>query len=179
VFDEADEHGVNVARLAVAIGAELGYSSSRLDQLHLAGLAHDVGKTQIKPEIFEKPGPLTRGEWSQVRLHPVLGEQILLAERLFDVATWVRSHHEHFDGSGYPDGLSGLAIPEEARILAVADAYDAMTSDRPYSEAVSRAAARAELQREAGRQFDPRIVAAALRCTKRFDIRAGAELVAS
>jgi HD-GYP domain-containing protein (c-di-GMP phosphodiesterase class II) len=177
-FEEADEHGVSVARLAVAIGAELGYSDRHLDQLHLAALAHDVGKTQIKQEILDKPGPLTRGEWSQIRLHPVLGEQILIADGLPDVAAWVRSHHEHFDGGGYPDGLSGLAIPEEARILAVADAYDAMLSERPYSAAITPASARAELRREAGRQFDPQMVAAALRCTQRFDSYAGTELVA-
>jgi len=157
-------HGEEVAALAGAIGAATGLSARDRARLELAARLHDIGKRELAPGIIDHAGPLERDAWSQVRLHPIAGEQILIGVGLGDIAAWVRSHHERFDGLGYPDGLSGSAIPAQARIIAVADAYAAMRSGRPYREVRSVAEARDELVAGAGTQFDPRVVATALRC---------------
>jgi HD-GYP domain-containing protein (c-di-GMP phosphodiesterase class II) len=129
----------------------------------VAGVLHDIGKLGIADAILQKPGKLTEAEWAEIRRHPELGARILDHANLRDVATWVRGHHERVDGAGYPDGLAGDRIPLESRILAVADTYEAMTADRPYRGAMDPAAARAELERCAGTQFDRDVVAAFLR----------------
>jgi HD-GYP domain-containing protein (c-di-GMP phosphodiesterase class II) len=125
----------------------------------VAGLLHDIGKIGIPDNVLNKPGQLTGEEWSLVRAHPALGASILAkAPMLSDIIPIVAAHHERFDGRGYPGNAAGENIPLAARILAVADAYDAMTSNRPYRHAMSRQAALDELRSNAGTQFDPNIV---------------------
>jgi len=155
-------HDRAVARLAQRIALALGFSPQRASQVHLAGLLHDVGKREIPREVLDKPGPLNAEEWRQVKLHPIIGQQIVLGEGLTEIADWVRAHHERFDGGGYPDGRMGTEIPLEGRILAVADAYHAMTSQRPYRGPLSPDEAAQELRDEAGGQFDPQVVEALL-----------------
>ena len=156
-------HERAVARLAERTALALGLSATHARQLHLAGRLHDIGKRHIPREILDKPGPLSDDEWRQVSLHPILGQQILLGEGLTEIAEWVRCHHERFDGTGYPDGLAGTEIPLEGRILAAADAYHAMSSQRPYKEPMGTDDAALELRRGAGSQFDPEVVDALLR----------------
>jgi len=123
---------------------------------------HDVGKLGVADAVLQKPGPLTDEEWADMRRHPELGARILDHANLRDISGWVLAHHERVDGGGYPHGLAGDAIPLEARILAVADAYEAMTADRPYRTALGHDAAREELMAGAGTQFDPAVVDAFL-----------------
>jgi HD-GYP domain-containing protein (c-di-GMP phosphodiesterase class II) len=155
---EIAAHGRAVARVALQIASALGLDQPAQTRIETAAGLHDIGKLPIPPETLAKPGPLSPDEWAQVRLHPVLGAQMLASEGLDEIAGWVRCHHERPDGLGYPDGLEAGAIPFESRIIAVADAYDAMVSDRPYSSALSDAVAREELLRGSGTQFDSRIV---------------------
>ena len=163
----AADHGFAVADHCARIATAMGLSKQRVARLRLAGALHDIGKTMIPEEVLETPGPLNGEQWTMVRLHPVLGEQVLMGEGLLDLAPWVRSHHERYDGFGYPDRLRAAEIPIEARILAVADAYDAMVSDRPYSAPKPPAEAREELALGSGSQFDPQVVATFLRCLAR------------
>jgi diguanylate cyclase (GGDEF)-like protein len=150
-----------IADVCVAVGSELGLDEGELVALRAAGTLHDIGKLAVPDTILSKPGPLTEEEWQFVRRHPVIGERILrAAPALTPVGPLVRSSHEHFDGGGYPDGLAGDAIPLASRIVAVCDAFDAMTSDRPYRVAMSAEGALDELRRGAGTQFDPVVVAA-------------------
>jgi len=167
-WSEAHEHAV--ADLCAEIGEAMGMSPRHVSRLRLAGALHDVGKSLIPPALLETPGPLSDDQWATVRLHPVLGEQILVGEGLLDIAPWVRSHHERFDGLGYPDRLRGSEIPIEARILAAADAYDAMVSERPYSVARPAATAREALTAGAGSQFDLRVVATFRRCLEGAEV---------
>jgi two-component system cell cycle response regulator len=153
------DHLKGVAQLAMGVGTRLELLSEELDELVRAAELHDVGKMAIPDEILHKPGPLTDSEWSFVRQHTVIGERILgAAPALLPVAKLVRASHEHFDGSGYPDGLAADAIPLGARIVAVCDAFDAMTTRRPYRDAMSVEDALAELRACAGTQFDPTVV---------------------
>lgn len=139
----------------------MGLPTETLANLRIAGLLHDVGKIGIPDSILNKPGRLTKEEWELVRTHPSVGASILAkAPLLTEVMPIVLGHHEHFDGSGYPHRLAREDIPLGARILAVADAYDAMTSHRPYRPAMSHEDALAELKANAVRQFDPEVVAA-------------------
>jgi response regulator RpfG family c-di-GMP phosphodiesterase len=144
--------------LALCVDRELAADPS----VEYGFLLHDVGKIRIPDEILRKPGPLDEGEQRLMRTHTVVGEQMLAGIAVLDGRGLevVRSHHERWDGSGYPDRLKGEEIPLGARVFAVADALDAMTSDRPYHAARPWTAARAEIQRQAGRQFDPRVVEA-------------------
>jgi HD-GYP domain-containing protein (c-di-GMP phosphodiesterase class II) len=152
-------HAGGVGQLAVAVGRRLGMTRSELDELARAAALHDVGKVGVPDTILTKAGPLDPHEWSFVRQHTLLGERILsAAPALRPVATIVRATHERWDGTGYPDGLQGEEIPLAARVVAVCDAYDAITSDRCYRPARSHAAAVEELRREAARQFDPGVV---------------------
>ena len=154
-------HSVRVAAYSEAIGKELGLPPEKLDVVHRACLVHDVGKIAVDENILGKSGGLSEREREKMDMHPLIGESILRPiAMLGPLLPGVRSHHEHFDGTGYPDGLSGEAIPIEARIMAVADAFDAMTSNRPYRESLHEEEALAELRANAGTHFDPRVVAA-------------------
>jgi HD-GYP domain-containing protein (c-di-GMP phosphodiesterase class II) len=129
--------------------------------LRLAAILHDVGKVSVPDQILRKPGPLTIDEFERVKGHPAAGAEIVAhIDGLSPVSDWIRHSHEHVNGSGYPDGLSGDAIPLPSRILLVADAFDAMTSPRPYGAPLPPEAALVELQRSAGTQFDPACVQA-------------------
>jgi len=163
--DEVTEgHCHRLQRLAVATGERLNLGADQLITLSYAAYLHDVGKIKVPDKILNKPGSLTDEEWVEMRRHPDYGAEMLAGkEFLRDAARIVRAHHERYDGSGYPDGLAGDAVPIEAQIIAVVDAYDAMVSDRPYRKALSQASALAELRKNAGSQFAPRVVTAFLR----------------
>ena len=149
------EHSLSVARIAALIGERLGLEEGELQALRLAAILHDVGKIAVPEEILRKLEPLTAAERALVERHPVAGaEMVQRIDGLGAIAPWVRHSHEHVDGSGYPDGLVAQEIPLESRILLVADAFDAMTSERCYSPAMTVDEALAELRRCAGRQFD-------------------------
>jgi diguanylate cyclase (GGDEF)-like protein len=159
----ASDHPRRLAGLAVAVGRRLGLDEDARRRLELAGLLHDVGTIGFPAEILLKEGPLTDEERSILVLHPELGERILASvEELGDVRTIVRHCHERFDGAGYPDGTAGDAIPLESRIVHACDAYLAMTSVRPFRDALADSQARAELAAGAGTQFDPRVAEALL-----------------
>ena len=157
------EHGGVVAALARAVGERMGIAADQLDGIERAAELHDIGKIALPDAILNKPGPLDAEEWRSMRRHTLIGERMLSAmPALRSAATVVRSSHEHFDGKGYPDGLSGEQIPLASRIIFVCDAFHAMTSERPYEPAQSVESALAELSRCAGSQFDPAVVAAFL-----------------
>jgi len=157
-FSGSARHSETVGRYAEMMARELGLSEQRTGRVRLAGLLHDIGKVGVPDSVLRKPGRLDHDEFELIRRHPALGAQILEHPSLADVREWVRTHHERPDGHGYPLGLSGEQIALEARIVAVADAYEAMTSDRAYRSAMSHTAAREELERCAGSQFDERVV---------------------
>jgi diguanylate cyclase (GGDEF)-like protein len=162
--EDSHERATAVARAAERVGAALGLSGLALLELSHAADLRDIGEVAVPATILAKPGPLTEGEWEFVRRHPVIGERILAAApALAAAARIVRATHERFDGTGYPDRLAGEAIPLEARIISVCDAYHAMTSERPYRGACGHAQAMEELRRGAGSQFDPAIVEAFVR----------------
>jgi diguanylate cyclase (GGDEF)-like protein len=153
------DHLRQVGRLAAVVGRRLGMTAEQLDELRRAADLHDIGKAAIPDSILSKPSPLDEHELSFMRRHTLIGERILsAAPALAPVAAHVRSSHERWDGQGYPDGLTGEAIPLGARVIAVCDAFDAITTDRPYGEARSVEEALDELRRGSGTQFDPRVV---------------------
>ena len=157
------EHSNAVVRLSLAVGRTLGLVTEELEQLERAAQLHDIGKLAVPDDILHKPGPLSADEDAFIRQHTVVGERILSAAPILQqVGSVVRSTHEHWDGSGYPDGLSGEAIPLTARIIAACDAFTAMREDRAYRLRADDAAAIRELRRCSGRQFDPRVVDALL-----------------
>jgi HD-GYP domain-containing protein (c-di-GMP phosphodiesterase class II) len=149
--------------LAERVARELALPETIAERIRLAALVRDVGKQLLPPELLDKPGPLSQPEWAEVRRHPELGAGLLGGAAFEDVRGWVVHHHERWDGQGYPFGLSGGEIPLEARVIAVVDAYEAMTSDRPYRPAYAAEDAAEELRREAGRQFRSDVVDALLR----------------
>jgi diguanylate cyclase (GGDEF)-like protein/putative nucleotidyltransferase with HDIG domain len=153
------EHSEAVASLAVALGRRLGLSREDLDDVRLAALLHDVGKIAVPPSILSKPSSLTTDERSLIERHAMIGYELLRDLGLAPVDEYVLHHHERWDGTGYPGGLAGAEIPFGSRLILVADAFDALTSDRSYRNRVSVEAAMHELEGEAGRQFDPLIVA--------------------
>jgi putative nucleotidyltransferase with HDIG domain len=158
-------HSTRVSRYAVKTAVQLGYVGERLEHVRLGGELHDIGKIGTREDILNKPGPLTPDEFEHIKGHTALGERILapaLAESPI-VLHIVRSHHERIDGGGFPDGLAGQRIPIEARIVAVVDAFDAMTTNRAYRPSRMPADAVQELQRCAGTHFDPEVVAAFVR----------------
>ena len=156
-------HSERVAALSRRIASALGMAPAIVDVVGQAGLLHDIGKIGVPEAVLRKPGPLSREEWGVMRAHPVIGAQIVSPFEFFEAAARViRHHHERWDGSGYPDGLTGTAIAIEARIVAVADVYDALTSVRSYRPALSGAAAAAVLRQEAGHTLDETVVAALL-----------------
>jgi putative two-component system response regulator len=157
----AEEHTTAVSRLAMAIATELRLPAAQCRDVELGALLHDVGKLSIPDRVLTKPGPLNELEWTAMQRHASLGER--LVARIVQqptVLAVVRSHHERWDGSGYPDGKQGEEIPLAARIVAVADAFQAMIEPRPYREPRTRASALAEIASESGRQFDPSCVEA-------------------
>jgi HD-GYP domain-containing protein (c-di-GMP phosphodiesterase class II) len=158
-----DDHAAEVAELATKVGGGAGLSSAALVELELAARLHDVGKDAVPPRILSKPAPLTEAEWAIMRRHPEWGSAMLAdIPGLEDVASAVRAHHEHWDGNGYPQGLAGADIPFASRIVAVCDAFSAMTTERPYRGALPVAEALAELRRCTATQFDPAVVEAFL-----------------
>jgi putative nucleotidyltransferase with HDIG domain len=161
-------HSDEVTRLAVQLAREMGWSGADLEMLEFAALLHDVGKIAVPDAILRKVEPLTPDEWNIIRLHPYHNAQIVKpVESLQRIVPWIYHHQEKWDGTGYPDGLKGEAIPLAARIIAVVDAFNAMTTDRPYRRALSREQAIAELKRGAGTQFDPQVVEIFLRLQER------------
>ncbi len=154
-------HSERVSEIAVGISKYLSLNEVEIQDIWLAGLLHDIGKIGVRESVLNKPGKLNADEWASIQRHPVVAERILCPiEELSAVISMVRNHHERFDGSGYPDGLRGGNIPLGARILSVADAYDALTSRRPYRKALSVKEALRVLEDASGTQFDPVIVRA-------------------
>jgi diguanylate cyclase (GGDEF)-like protein len=151
-------HSETVAHFGTLIAEGLGLQPSHVYRVWLAGLVHDIGKVAIPDDILDKPGPLTAAEYQQMKTHSQAGHAILAGTALAPQGSWVRHHHERVDGTGYPDGLAGDDIPLEARIIHVADAFEAMISDRPYRRGISCADAARELVAHSGTQFDPRCV---------------------
>ncbi|HEY3764997.1 MAG TPA: HD domain-containing phosphohydrolase, partial [Gaiellales bacterium] len=156
-----EEHADRVAGLAVMIAEQMRLPRQTVLRCRLAGWLHDVGKLAVPEQILTKPGPLDDPEWEIMRTHPVVGEGVVRRiPILTEAGAGVRHHHERYSGGGYPDGLAGTEIPLEARIVAAADAYAAMTTDRPYSAARTPERAAAELVASSGSHLDPDVVAA-------------------
>ncbi len=153
-------HCETVAELCVLIASELGLDAERVARIRIAGLLHDVGKIGISDAILQKPAALTAEEAAVMRTHPDLGAHIVSAAELYEEAGWILHHHERLDGRGYPDGLRGDDVPLESRIIMVADAFEAMTSDRPYRPRRPVEDALVELERHSGTQFDPACITA-------------------
>jgi diguanylate cyclase (GGDEF)-like protein len=156
-------HSQRVGRFAELTARELGLPPDTVERVRLAGVLLDVGRVGVPDALARKRGPLSDREWSWVQSHPEIGARMVETTEFDDIRTWILYHHERPDGRGYPAGLSGTDVPLEARILAVADAYEAMTRERPHRGAVSAEAAAEELRRWADRQFDGRVVEALLR----------------
>ncbi len=152
---QIDRHSARVADLCVRLGAALGWRRERLARLRAAALLHDVGKLAIRQEVLAKEGPLDEGERADMRRHAEVGAAIVAEVLSPEQGRWVRAHHERWDGLGYPDGLLGERIPPEARLMAVADAWDAMTAGRVYRPAVTCGEALTEMRDCAGAQFWP------------------------
>jgi len=161
------QHSQVVARYAELTALELELPERVVEDVRLAGLLHDVGKSGVAAAVVSKPAALTDVEWMEMRYHPELGAALLNEAGLDDVREWILCHHERPDGRGYPRGMVGAEIPLGARILAVADAYEAMTTDRAYRRSIGRWRAREELRRNAGTQFDAVVVEAFLRVLER------------
>lgn len=157
--DETEEHAQRIKKLALEMGRMLGLSDNELDELALLAVLHDIGKATISDEILTKGGRLSAEEWKLIQKHPEIGYRIAESSRqLAPIADAILAHHEWWDGNGYPRGLKGEEIPLISRILAIVDAYDAMTHDRPYRKALSKQEAIEELKKCAGSQFDPNLV---------------------
>lgn len=154
--EREQDHAQRVSQICRDIGVALGLSRDDLNELRLAGLLHDLGKVTVGDNILEKPGPLTTEEKTEIERHVETGYRILSSVReVAPLAEYILAHHERWDGRGYPRGLKGGEIPLQARIIAIADSYDAMTRNRPYRRAMSIAAAIKEIKNNAGAQFDP------------------------
>jgi putative nucleotidyltransferase with HDIG domain len=161
-------HSERVAELGQRIAVELGLDADQVAAVGEASLLHDIGKIGVPEPTLQKPGPLTSEEWQAMRRHPLVGAQIVAPFEFFArSAPLIRHHHERWDGSGYPDGLAGATIPLGARIVAVADVFDALTSRRPYRAAIPRGAGVAQLLDEAGRTLDPHVVRSCVKLLRR------------
>jgi putative nucleotidyltransferase with HDIG domain len=153
-------HTERVSGIAVALAERLGFSGAQLDAIEIGALLHDIGKIGVPERILHKPGPLSDEEWKVMKDHPLISEYILQTVDLDPIVLQIaRSSHERIDGRGYPDGLAGDAIPLPARIVFVADAFDALTSNRPYRPARSVPATLEELRAHTGTQFCPKVMA--------------------
>jgi putative nucleotidyltransferase with HDIG domain len=152
-------HSKRVSLICEKMAFALGYELARVNRIKLAGLVHDIGKIGVEDHILNKDSSLLPEEWSEIRKHPEAGWRILNAVNEFsELSEVILAHHERWDGKGYPSGIKGSAIPVESRILAIADAYDAMTSHRSYRKAINKDEALAEIVRCSGTQFDPEMV---------------------
>lgn len=160
---ELNAHGARVAEYAERIARAMGLPAPAVARVRIAGRLHDLGKVWISRDILDKPGPLTEREWSEIRRHPQVAARLLQVAELHDLADIVLAHHERPDAAGYPEGVPSDGKPLEAQIVAVADVYDAMLSDRPYAPARSPDDARQELERVAATQLDANVVEAFLR----------------
>jgi putative two-component system response regulator len=157
-------HSERVARMGLRIANYLGFAEERLEVLEYGALLHDIGKIGIKDEVLQKPGALSTEEYQYIQEHPLIGAKIVEGIDFFkDKIPMIRHHHEHFDGSGYPDGLIGESIPLEARIITIPDVFDAMASLRPHRKALPLQDILIELEKDKGRQFDPKILEIFLR----------------
>ena len=171
-------HSRTVGRFCALIGEQLQLPPERVERLETAGQLHDIGKIGVPDAVLQKPGPLGPGEMAQVRTHPEIAAEVLGGAGLEDLRDWVVAHHERPDGKGYPSGLTDAEIPLEAKIIAVADAFEAMTADRVYRAGIGTKAARVELLRCAGTQFDARVVAAFMAVLDGLQVEPDAELAA-
>jgi response regulator RpfG family c-di-GMP phosphodiesterase len=152
-------HSDRVTRMSLKIAFQFGFAEDRLESLEYGAFLHDIGKIGIKDEVLQKPGALNSEEYQYIQEHPLIGVKIIEGLDFFkDKIPMIRNHHEHYDGSGYPDGLLGAAIPLEARIIAVPDAFDAMTSARPHRGMMPLQDVLMELEKCKGTQFDPKIL---------------------
>jgi len=164
-------HTRRVMDYSIAIAQELKLSDSQIEKIRLAAILHDIGKIKIRDNILLKNGKLTSAEFEEIKMHPIYAEEILNPiKHLRDIIPGVKYHHERFDGTGYPEGLEGGKIDIMARIIAVADAFDAMTSDRPYRKGLSNDVALEELRNNGGTQFDPEVVSAFCRAYIRYKL---------
>lgn len=160
IVDDLYGHVHRVGAVATQIGDELGLSGEDLERLAIVGVFHDVGKVHVDPAVIAKPGPLTLPELRQMRRHPQYGYAMTVAHFDPAVSEAILYHHERWDGMGYPRGLAGTQIPVLARVVLVADAFDAITSTRSYQPAMPQDFALEEIEANAGSQFDPEVVAA-------------------
>jgi diguanylate cyclase len=160
---DTEDHMRRVSRYSMAIADAIGLSESRIERIGFAAQLHDVGKLMVPASIITKPGKLTAEEWAEMQTHTTKGRTLLsILPALSDARDVAASHHERWDGKGYPDGLAGEHIPLAARIVTLADSYDAMTSNRPYRAALSPEEAAKEVRAASGAQFDPTVVQAFL-----------------
>jgi HD-GYP domain-containing protein (c-di-GMP phosphodiesterase class II) len=156
--DQTQGHGARVGALAEPLARRLGWDADRVAGLKLGALLHDIGKVSVRSDVLRKAGPLTLEELAEIRVHPRAGAELILSlKSARHLLPYVLFHHERWDARGYPAGLGGPWIPVEARLLAVADAFDAMTSSRPYRHALTHSRALHEIDACAGTQFDPRL----------------------
>jgi putative nucleotidyltransferase with HDIG domain len=152
------QHSVRVTSLAIDLAKKLKMAKKRIEKLKIASYLHDVGKLAISDRILNKKGPLTKGEFEEIKTHTIKGvDMVRPLYFLRDIIFIIQSHHENYDGKGYPFGIKGTKIPLEARILAIADIYEALTADRPYRKAFSKKEAIAIMEKEKGRKLDPRL----------------------
>jgi len=157
--EREEQHSERVSALCEKMGLVLNMPQYKVKELKTLGLVHDIGKIAIDETLLNKEGSLNREEWNEIKRHSEIGYRILsMVNEMSEVAGYVLCHHEKWDGTGYPRGLSGTQIPIEARIIAIADAYDAITSDRSYRKALSKEVALMELKNNAGTQFDSDLV---------------------
>lgn len=174
--DHTRQHSDRVVALSIELGRHIGLMARELELLSLGARFHDLGKIGIPDQILRKPAAFEPGEWECMKQHAAIGERIILAigdDCSADVAKIVRHHHERFDGNGYPDGLSGTEIPLFARIVALADSYDAMAVSRPYHKARDHQAVMDILNSEAGSKHDPDLLTAFCSIIEKSEMRAG------
>ncbi|MPN11859.1 hypothetical protein SDC9_159167 [bioreactor metagenome] len=168
---ETEEHAERIDQICAIVGRKLGLSHEEMDKLHLFAILHDIGKIGISDHILNKPSSLNEEEFAVMKTHPEIGYRIAMASPEFaSIAELILTHHERWDGAGYPNRISGEKIPLLSRILAIADAYDAMTKDRIYRKALPREVAVREIKTNAGSQFDPQIAGVFLQILEQNDL---------